>query len=489
MNAERISCYAGDHIVDQGSLVSTLLTLRDGARSGVLEVRSDGVRTFLYLLEGQLVFAEEESTGETLGRLMVRQNKLTQAQYVAVIDRMTDDLIGNEQLRFGEVAVELGFLSAEEVESALSDQVRWKIIRALQREEHEFTFSDSSGDLEGVVRSPLALEPLILEAYRWVTEERKQFTLALVAPDRLLTLRESANAVAKRYQTTPDERAFLDQLDGRKCMPELLGLAETSETDVPALLTALVLSRGIAYAKPDPKSVAPVPSPPPGAAEPTQPTRDVSPPKPQPAPGRDATAGTAVHRGYVPTPQQFIPFRGPAPDTTKEKDAAKEKADRALALLRNIRTAARPAGESSGQSVAREVPKAPSDHEARLVAEQAFQRGRKQLYQGQFKQAHTELEKARALQPASIEYELHALWAAFVIGTAKPDESRAKLKVVSAAALKNDPNSAFSYYVMGEIALHEKNETTARRAFAHAVKLDPQLLDAQRRLRLLGNKK
>jgi hypothetical protein len=480
--------------VERSTLVASLLTFRHEARSGVLEVRAEGVRTFLYLLRGALVFAEEESIGETLGRLLVRQKKLTQEQYVQIIERMTEGIFDNEQLRFGEVAVELGFLSAEEVERALADQVRWKIIRTLQREEHEFHFADSSGQVEAVLKIPLALEPLILEACRWIPDERKLYTLGLVSPDRALTLREPPNIVAQRYQTTPDERTFLQHLDGRKRMPELLVLAKDTDTDVPALLTALVVSKGIAYAK-EPERAAPAPaatgaSPPPAPPAPQPAAAPVASPSP-PAVAKAAPAPTPVHRGFVPTPQQFVPFRGPAPDTKTEKDAAKEKADRALALLLHNRPGGAKTRSGTIAAVAAVVwqtPKPPSDHEARLLAEQSFQRGRKYLFQGQVKLAHAELEKAHQLQPASIEYELHAMWAAFVIGALPADAGRAKLKAASGAAVKNDPNSAFGYYVMGEMALLEKNESTARRAFAHSVKLDSNNTDAQRRLRLLAKK-
>lgn len=462
----------------------------------MLEVRSEGARTFFYLLRGQLVFAEEESIGETLGRMLVRQEKLSQAQYVTVLKRMTDALIDNEQLRFGEVAIELGFLSRDEVERALADQVRWKIIRTLEREEHQWTFADSSGQVEGMPQFVLHLEPLVLEAARWVPDERKQRTLGLVAPERPLALREPVATVAERYQMTPDERAYASRIDGTKNVRELVALARDTEADATAVLTALVVTKGIAY-------VAPRAAPPAVATPPTPPAPIVAPV----AAAKPAAPGPAgpMHRGFVPTPAQFVPFKGPIPDTKAEKDSAKEKADRALALLRAQRRGQGTTSGSvvtSGTNLSVQTPTAafkpvgadaappssaqpPNDHEARLTAEQELQRGKTLLFQGQTRAAATSFDRAKKLQPANVEYELFAAWAEFVIGAANADQARGQLKRVANAAMKADPNLAFAYYVIGEMALLDKNEAVAKKAFTHALKLDPKLLDAQRRLRLL----
>src|SRR4051812_28212504 len=122
------------------ALVRSLLALRKERRSGVLTVESEGIKTFVYLDQGMPVFAEEGTHGETLGRLLVRQGKLTQAQYVDVIGKMTDALFINEQLRFGEVAVELGYLTEGQVSKALADQIRWKIVRVFQRPSTTWSF-------------------------------------------------------------------------------------------------------------------------------------------------------------------------------------------------------------------------------------------------------------------------------------------------------------------------------------------------------------
>jgi uncharacterized protein DUF4388 len=143
------------------SLIKAVRELVADGRTGVLEVRADGVATRIYFDAGKPVFAEDEAPGETFGRLLVRQGVITNDQFVRVIDAMTLAAQGDNPLRFGEVAVGQGVLTSEQVERGLADQVRGIISRALQRDESRWTFDASpsaarpprsfSVDIDGIV--------------------------------------------------------------------------------------------------------------------------------------------------------------------------------------------------------------------------------------------------------------------------------------------------------------------------------------------------
>ncbi len=96
--------------------------------SGILEVRREGVTTLLYLDEGEPVFAESSALAETLGRVLLLEGKLTEAQYAEVVRRMTESIVDAEPMRFGEVAVALGFVHPITIQQALSSQVRRRLL-------------------------------------------------------------------------------------------------------------------------------------------------------------------------------------------------------------------------------------------------------------------------------------------------------------------------------------------------------------------------
>jgi hypothetical protein len=123
------------------SLIKAVRELVADRRTGILDVRADGVGTRLYFEAGKLVFAEDDTPGETFGRLLVRQGVITNDQFVRVIEAMTLAAKGDNPLRFGEVAVGQGVLTSRQVERGLTDQVRGIIGRALARDESRWTFA------------------------------------------------------------------------------------------------------------------------------------------------------------------------------------------------------------------------------------------------------------------------------------------------------------------------------------------------------------
>src|SRR5262249_37456820 len=105
------------------SLIKAVLDLVAARPSGLLRIRPDDLRTQIYFDDGKPLFAEDDAPGETFGRLLMRQGVITNDQFVRVIDEMTRAAAGNNQLRFGEVAVALGVLTSEQVERGLAEQV------------------------------------------------------------------------------------------------------------------------------------------------------------------------------------------------------------------------------------------------------------------------------------------------------------------------------------------------------------------------------
>ena len=148
------------------SLIKAVLGLVADRRTGVLDVRSDGLRTQIYFDYGKPLFAEDEAPGETFGRLLMRQGVITSEQFVRVIDEMTRAATGDSQLRFGEVAVSLGILTPEQVERGLAEQVCGIITRTLQRSDSRWTFEPSATAARPPRSFSLEINPVVLASLR-----------------------------------------------------------------------------------------------------------------------------------------------------------------------------------------------------------------------------------------------------------------------------------------------------------------------------------
>src|SRR5580700_7767768 len=117
----------------RSDIVEALLSLERDKRTGALDFRAEGVLTRIFVDRGVPVFAEAGVLGETLGHVLVREQIMTDKQFAAVVRKMTDAIIDDENVRFGEVVVELGILTREELDNALVTQVEKKIMGCVHR--------------------------------------------------------------------------------------------------------------------------------------------------------------------------------------------------------------------------------------------------------------------------------------------------------------------------------------------------------------------
>ena len=187
------------------SLIKAVLGLVADRRTGVLDVRTDGLRTQIYFDYGKPLFAEDEAPGETFGRLLMRQGVITNEQFVRVIDEMTRAAMGSSQLRFGEVAVALGVLTSEQVERGLAEQVCGIITRSLQRGDSKWAFEPSATATKPPRAFSLEINPAVLAAMR-------------EAPD--------SSAVAERVAAHPEDFVVVA---GPRPAPEVRDAPEVRE--------------------------------------------------------------------------------------------------------------------------------------------------------------------------------------------------------------------------------------------------------------------
>jgi hypothetical protein len=204
------------------SLIKAVHELVAGRRTGVLDVRAGGVRTRIYFEDGNPVFAEDDAPGETFGRLLVRQGVITNDQFIRVIDQMTLAATGDNQLRFGEVAVGQGVLTPEQVERGLADQVRGIISRALQRDGSQWAFDASPGAAKPPRSFSLDLDPTVLGS---VAE--KPASQAAPRPDP----RAPAEGIStKRHFLAPDASTHAARMAAEQAFQKGMALLRVSQT-------------------------------------------------------------------------------------------------------------------------------------------------------------------------------------------------------------------------------------------------------------------
>lgn len=432
-------------------LARSIAALRAKQRTGRLTVDADSSRTFVYLREGHIVFAEEGTQGETLGRLLVRQKLLSQEQYLTVLSKMTDALVSNEQIRFGETAVELGYLSEQQVRSALVDQVRWKVVRCFMREAPTWSFVDGESLLDDVPELLMTLEGLFFDAAQWF-EREQNFECGLEKVLGRYVFLEPGSRMPFAYALSLDD-AFTDALsmfDGQRTTSELLQRSPVAGFPMEAVLTTLAVLQPACFLE---QRLAPK----------VDPAR---------SPATAARAPAAVAPAPAAAP---IPARPAIPV------AIAPPIDRARVSQVFQRIAEQPRARVAQEAHFRE-PK--SDQERRLLAEQAYQHGRKQLDAGRFELALPHLRRAVELEPDGKEYRLVVDFAEQRDRLTTDTVASTRLRRAAVEILRADPNFAYGFYVAGYLQFAGGDYPAAKRYLLRSLSLDPTLTDAERYLRL-----
>ncbi len=440
------------------SFPEILVALWARGDSGVLEVHGGGVCTRILLRAGVPVFAEGGALRETLGRMLLRRGALTEAEYVRVIERMTERLIENEATRMGEVLVELGLLTPQDVFDALSIQVREKVLSCFRwpRFEHHFEPLDAlPADVLAYGCPPV--EALVLAGVReHFDAERIDPLLAAHAARRARLLR-GAEETALRFQATPAEQRLLREIRGERTLTDLRGDPTLDATHAAQLLAALLIAGALALEDAPAAPVVPPRTAPPrvAAATPTAPRR---------APTHVATPRAAA----------------PGQETVRPRVVAVNS----LSKLR--RELAR-----SGRAPAPEATQPADDRSARIEAERAFRQGIEMLERSALGGAQKAFALACARNGDEPEYRMFEAWTRVL--SAKAEEARVAARAQTTTwarrVLENDRDALRAHTILGQLAAAAGELDGAERHFRYALRVAPADRDALRGMRLVERRR
>jgi Tfp pilus assembly protein PilF len=125
-----------------------------------------------------------------------------------------------------------------------------------------------------------------------------------------------------------------------------------------------------------------------------------------------------------------------------------------------------------------------------VEAQSACTRGLSNLRQQFVKKARNEFKKACEMDPKQPAYRMYLLWSEHrAANTDFNHASRRELKELAKSHLCMENHSAFAHYILGHLAMSDREERAAEKFFKKAVDQDPKNQDAQRHYRILLNRR
>ncbi|NOZ94606.1 MAG: DUF4388 domain-containing protein [Acidobacteria bacterium] len=201
--------------LEETTLAEMLATIHRYHVPGVMTLERDGVVKHLYLIDGDIIFADSSDPSERLGTLLLEEGRLTKGQ----LNVASDELTRSKTKRLGEILVELGFLAPDKLGPAVRQQVEKILWSLFNWERGEVTFRVGRFREQEVYKITVPTARAILDGCRKIGDGRG-LTARLGGRNAVLVRREVPPHLAG-LRLQAGERDLLEMVDGKKTLFEL----------------------------------------------------------------------------------------------------------------------------------------------------------------------------------------------------------------------------------------------------------------------------
>ena len=201
--------------LEEDSLPEMLATIHRHRVPGVMAVSRGDVSKHVFILDGDVIFADSSDPAERLGEMLLEEGRISRAQ----LKVSSDELKRSTGKRHGEVLVDLGFLAPEELGPAVRRQVQRILWDLFNWETGDVSFQVGRFREDEVFKITIPTPRAVLDGCRHITEGRK-VTAKLGGRNAVLRPLPAPRSLAG-IRLQKGERELLEMVDGRKTLFEL----------------------------------------------------------------------------------------------------------------------------------------------------------------------------------------------------------------------------------------------------------------------------
>jgi hypothetical protein len=199
--------------LDSFKLPEILTFLSTARKTGTLVVESTSWKSSVFLDAGALIYATSNQAAFRLGELLLRKKKISAEQFAQI-----DAFMQSEGGRFGQIAVQHGILSDDQLRDFLKIQVSEILFDAFVWKDGTFFFVDEMTLPPNAITISVDLPNLIMEGARRI-EEWEQCVRLL--PDDSVVFRVVATPESDKITLSLDEWKILFLINGQRTLEEL----------------------------------------------------------------------------------------------------------------------------------------------------------------------------------------------------------------------------------------------------------------------------
>ena len=199
--------------LDSFKLPEILTFLSTARKTGTLVVESTSWKSSVFLDAGAIVYANSNQAAFRLGELLLRKKKISSEQFAQI-----DASIHTDGGRFGQIAVQQGALSDEQLHDFLKIQVSEILFDAFVWRDGTFIFVDEMTLPPNAITISVDLTNLIMEGARRIEEWEQCMQLL---PDSSVVFRVVSTPESDKITLSLDEWKILFLINGQRTLEEL----------------------------------------------------------------------------------------------------------------------------------------------------------------------------------------------------------------------------------------------------------------------------
>lgn len=214
-------------------LPEILLNIGNAGKTGTLHLKNWPAEKILHIKDGNIIFATSNIEDECLGIHLLKKGDLKVVQYYESIR-----LLETTGKRHGAILVELGFLTKNELETAVKKQVEDIVLNTFKWEYGYFYFEEGYCDISEPVKIATNTFNLIYKGIKGIDsfpQIRNAMPLTTV-----LALSPASNNILQQLKLNDDEKIIMNRIDGKNTVLEIIKRTGKKDLDTLRVLYALM---------------------------------------------------------------------------------------------------------------------------------------------------------------------------------------------------------------------------------------------------------
>lgn len=232
-------------ITSPGAIYDVVALIGQAGWKGELVVLDGATSRSIFFERSQLIAAQSSVEGERLGEVLYRYGALTQEQIEATAKAVTPEM------RFGEAAVKLGFITREKLFHLMGKQTEEIAYAVLLVGDGMFFFLDTYDEGRLTSRQNISVNALLMEGVRRMDETR-------YFRDRIPSDQHVPARVAGRDPPEEEFAKVYEAVDGARSVQDICRVVGQGEFEVTQALFQLVQSGRVVVHAPRPTGPAAV---------------------------------------------------------------------------------------------------------------------------------------------------------------------------------------------------------------------------------------